>query len=86
MAILSSIYGVRLTRRESQIFRLITEGLSSKLIAAALSISEYTVANHRKNILRKKGLKTLNELSHATVSYSINNFNDRLLVAGGKTY
>ena len=52
---LSNLYGIRLTRRENEIRSLIAEGLSSKQIAAKLCISYYTVANHRKNILQKKG-------------------------------
>ena len=56
-------YGVRLTRRENQICQLAAQGLSTKLIAAMLSISEYTVANHRKSILHKKGMKSIREVA-----------------------
>jgi len=42
---------------------MVIEGLSSKLIATTLSISTFTVANHRKNILKKKGVKRIKELS-----------------------
>ena len=59
METLSPAYGIRLTRREDEIYKLITIGFSSKQIAAMLGISEYTVANHRKSILQKKGPKTV---------------------------
>ncbi|MHB1419739.1 MAG: HD domain-containing phosphohydrolase [Bacillota bacterium] len=42
-----------LTRRETEILKLITEGLSNKEIAVALYISEKTVKVHISNILRK---------------------------------
>lgn len=55
-------YGVRLTHRESEIGSMAVAGLSSELIAARLSISKYTVANHRKSILKKKGVSSIKEL------------------------
>ena len=62
MYTLSKIYGVRLTRREKQIHSLVAEGLSSRQIANHLTISEFTVANHRKSILKKKGVRSMKEL------------------------
>ena len=59
---LSKIYGVRLTAREKEIQGLVAAGLASKQIAAQLDISEYTVSNHRKSILRKKGVKSMRDL------------------------
>jgi DNA-binding CsgD family transcriptional regulator len=59
---LAQSYGVRLTRRETQIATLVAEGNTSKQIAEKLTISEYTVSNHRKNIMKKKGLKSVREL------------------------
>jgi NarL family two-component system response regulator LiaR len=43
----------RLTDRELDVLRLVTEGLRNKAIAARLSISENTVKFHLKNILEK---------------------------------
>jgi NarL family two-component system response regulator LiaR len=43
----------RLTDRELDVLRLVTEGLRNKEIAARLSISENTVKFHLKNILEK---------------------------------
>lgn len=45
-----------LTRRELEIARMLSQGLSSAEIARQLHISDLTVATHRKNILRKLGV------------------------------
>lgn len=42
-----------LTRRELEILRLISNGLSNKEVAKELYISDQTVSVHRKNIMRK---------------------------------
>ena len=44
-----------LTEREADVLRLVARALSNREIGAALSISEHTVANHVKSILRKTG-------------------------------
>jgi DNA-binding NarL/FixJ family response regulator len=44
---------VRLTPREKEVLLLLAEGLSTKLIAEKLFVSEYTVSNHRANLLQK---------------------------------
>ena len=62
MKSISTNYGVRLTHRESEINSLAAAGLSSELIATQLSISKYTVANHRKSILKKKGVSSIKAL------------------------
>jgi DNA-binding CsgD family transcriptional regulator len=55
-----------LSKRELEILRYISDGLTSKEIAGKLSISEYTVVNHRKNMLRKTSVKSSSELiNHA---------------------
>jgi DNA-binding NarL/FixJ family response regulator len=45
----------RLTGREREVLRLISEGMPSKQIARALSISERTVKFHTASLLRKLG-------------------------------
>ena len=45
----------RLTRREKEIIRLISLGLTDKEISARLFLSSYTVSDHRRNIKRKMG-------------------------------
>jgi len=46
-----------LTKREVQIIKMVGSELTSKEIGTELSISEFTVNTHRKNILRKLELK-----------------------------
>jgi len=50
------------SRREKEILHLIVSGLTSKEIADNLYISHHTVNSHRKNILKKTGCSTPNEL------------------------
>jgi DNA-binding NarL/FixJ family response regulator len=44
-----------LSPRETQILRLVAQGLSNREIGAKLLISEHTAANHIRSILRKTG-------------------------------
>jgi DNA-binding NarL/FixJ family response regulator len=44
-----------LTRREQQLVQLVSEGLTNKEIAALLCLSEQTVKNHVRRMLRKAG-------------------------------
>lgn len=46
-----------LSSRESEVVKLIAEGMTSREIAALLSISDKTVERHRANVLEKLGLK-----------------------------
>ncbi|MBL7760374.1 MAG: response regulator transcription factor [Sediminibacterium sp.] len=46
-----------ISKREIEIVRLITQGLTSQEIADKLHLSTYTVNTHRRNILRKLELK-----------------------------
>ena len=45
-----------LTNREAEVLRLVASGRSNKDIAAALSLSERTVARHLSNIFTKTGV------------------------------
>lgn len=53
---------VHLTISEIEIVRLISEGLTTKDIAAQKFISFHTVISHRKNIFRKLGVSSVSEL------------------------
>jgi DNA-binding CsgD family transcriptional regulator len=50
--------------REKEILLLIAQGMSGKQIADMTGISENTVANHRKSLLRKTASKNMAELIH----------------------
>jgi DNA-binding NarL/FixJ family response regulator len=54
----------RLSRREAQILKMIGEGMISKDIADALSLSIQTVETHRKNINQKLQVNSLMDLIH----------------------
>lgn len=47
-----------LTKRETEILHLLTEGKSNKTLAEELAIAEGTVKVHIKNILKKLGLRS----------------------------
>jgi len=58
--------GIKLTTREREILGRLADGLSRKQIAGKLFLSESTIANHRKNILKKTNTRNVAELiSHA---------------------
>ncbi|WP_214404210.1 response regulator transcription factor [Pseudonocardia lacus] len=59
----------RLTDRESDVLRLIVDGLTAKQIAARLVLSQRTVENHVQNMLRKLRLTG----RAALVRYAIEN-------------
>ena len=44
-----------LTRRQQQLIQLVSEGLTNKEIATRLYLSEQTVKNHLRRMLRKMG-------------------------------
>ncbi len=52
----------RLTLREREVLKLISEGKSRKEIAESLYISVHTVGHHRTNILRKLNMKKTADL------------------------
>jgi len=47
-----------LSRRELEVLRLVAAGMTNREIAAALVISEHTVARHVQNIFAKLGLSS----------------------------
>ncbi|MCF7688844.1 MAG: response regulator transcription factor [Cephaloticoccus sp.] len=54
--------GKTLTAREIEIARLVSEGLSSKEVAAQLNLSVRTVEKHRANIMEKLGVREVASL------------------------
>jgi DNA-binding NarL/FixJ family response regulator len=57
-----------LTLREVEIVRLIASGAKTRDVAAQLHLSPHTVNTHRKNIFKKLGIRSGNEL----VLYALN--------------
>jgi predicted ATPase/DNA-binding SARP family transcriptional activator/DNA-binding CsgD family transcriptional regulator/Tfp pilus assembly protein PilF len=53
----------RLTTREREVALLVGRGLTNRRIASELSISEHTVANHVRKILKKLGLRSRAQIS-----------------------
>ena len=52
----------QLTKRESEVLRLVIKGMHNKAISAELNISIETVKSHRKKIVSKVGLQKVNDL------------------------
>jgi DNA-binding NarL/FixJ family response regulator len=63
----------QLTASETEIVRLIAQGLTTKEIAAQKFLSFHTVMTHRRNILRKLGVSNASELIMYAVSSGIIN-------------
>lgn len=61
----------RLTKREKEILKLLTEGKTSIAIAEELFLSPLTVDTHRKNILHKFQVKNVAELINVAVQHQI---------------
>jgi DNA-binding CsgD family transcriptional regulator len=51
-----------LSKQELKILELIAEGLTSEKIADSLSIATSTVQTHRRNMLRKTGIKNTHHI------------------------
>ena len=60
-----------LTEREREILRLLTEGKSSKGIAAELNVSPKTIETHRANIMRKLDIHNIADLVRYAISRGI---------------
>lgn len=46
-------FALGLSRRESQVLKLLTDGLSNRLIASELVLGQETVKTHLRNIYKK---------------------------------
>lgn len=55
------------TKREMEILDQVIKGRKSEQIAKDLNLSVFTVQTHRKNILRKSGCESLNELISTSI-------------------
>lgn len=61
----------KLTKREKEILKMITEGKTSLMIANELSLSVLTVDTHRKNIMNKFKAKNVAELTKIVVQMDL---------------
>lgn len=61
----------KLTRREQEILQLITQAKNNKEIAKELYISDQTVGVHRKNIMRKLGVRNTVNLIKFALEYQL---------------
>ncbi|NTE48099.1 response regulator transcription factor [Rhizobium pusense] len=68
-----------LTRRETEIFGLVTAGLMNKQIAGRLELSEITVKIHRRNMMRKMAADSLVDLVRMAdvlgIRYEVSRYN-----------
>ena len=53
-----------LSDREREILQLLSQGLSSREISQNLFISSHTVDTHRRNMIKKTGVRNTVELVH----------------------
>jgi DNA-binding NarL/FixJ family response regulator len=60
-----------LTERENEITALIASGLTNKEIGEKLHLSHHTVHTHRKNVLKKLGIKSVSELTIYAMSVGL---------------
>jgi DNA-binding NarL/FixJ family response regulator len=60
-----------LTERENEITALIASGFTNKEIGEKLHLSHHTVHTHRKNILKKLGIKSVSELTVYAMSVGL---------------
>ena len=49
---------VKISRRESDVLKLLSKGLTAKEIAASLNLSYHTVVAHKKKLMRKFGVNS----------------------------
>jgi DNA-binding CsgD family transcriptional regulator len=61
----------KLSKREREVLGWLSEGFSSKQIADKLHISENTIINHRKNMLRKSNTKNIAELVRYAATHGL---------------
>lgn len=68
---LSRMSGKRLTKREREVLRLISEGFSNKQGALRMQISPRTFESHRAEAMRKLGARNTADLVRAALLHSI---------------
>lgn len=61
----------KITRREKEILELVSQGLTSTLIAEKLYISLHTVESHRKNLIEKFDVATMTAVIKLATKYGL---------------
>src|SRR5262245_26315052 len=59
----------KLTPRERETLKLVTEGLLNKQIAGVMGVTEKTIKVHRMRVFKKMGARTVAELVRMTADY-----------------
>ncbi len=59
------------TPRETEIWRLVAQGRSSRSIAFHLRLSQKTVTNHRERVMLKVGARNVADLTRAAIAHEI---------------
>jgi DNA-binding NarL/FixJ family response regulator len=67
----SSLQDARLSKRETEVLRLVAEGLPNKVIARELWITEPTVKFHMNNVLRKLSLTNRTEAARWAIGQGL---------------
>lgn len=62
---------VRLTKRETEVLKLIVRGMLNKEIASELGIGLTTVITHRKNLTAKLGIRSVSGLTIYAVTHGL---------------
>lgn len=68
--------GTGLTHSETEIVRMISDGYTTKEIAAKKHISIHTVMTHRKNIFRKLDVSSISELTKYAIRNGLTDITD----------
>ena len=61
----------KLTRRERETLKLVTEGLLNKQIAGVMGVTEKTIKVHRMRVFKKMGARNVVELVRMTAGISL---------------
>jgi DNA-binding NarL/FixJ family response regulator len=61
----------KLTAREREVLKLVSEGRKNREIASLLFISDQTVKVHRKNIMRKLNMRNISDLVRYAIKHGL---------------
>jgi DNA-binding CsgD family transcriptional regulator len=70
--LVNEINVLKLTKREKEVLKLLTDGYSAKMISHKINISESTVISHRKNMMKKLNMHSTASLVNFAVENGLN--------------